>query len=704
MKKYLLFPLLYFSFSITLNAQGDLQWLQQISDVDDDIDTHQMCIDPAGNIYVGGSFDEQVASGSPTQPKFSGIPEAALNEQNGFIAKYNSAGARQWISKFGSPHSTTGYSPLAMTESGGFLYVVGSFQFSSSPGLDFDPGVGTTTHQSVASSGSDFFVSKYNTTTGALVWAYTGGSVGGGADLPRGVVVDNAGDIYVSGYVNNSGTPVDFDIKAGTAANANGTANVKQLYLVKYDANCNFIWRNNILNSSDNSGGSLTYDAVNNYIYMTGGVGKNAGGLNPKFPSVSGGLTTLNVNASDDGFVAKYNTSGDLQWVKNLAEGTSSNYFWSIDVDNTGNIYVGGVMQGTADFDPTGTRNLTSAGSLDASFAKYDANGNYLWAYRMGSASFGEACYDIRVTPSGKVMMAGAMYGMADYNPEGTGGAKNKGVNGSRYIFFGEYDTNFKYQWAHAIGPAPTGNNYANAATIDENDPLNPIYLWGYMGQGTTEDFDPNNAGGNYTATGTKDNGFLAKYSTSLTLPIKLLSFDASLNVNVVDLTWVTTSEINNDYFTIERSTSGFDFEPIGTISGAGNSNTILHYSFLDDNLPQNWELEGNTIYYRLKQTDFDGKYEYSKIIAVNTTENNLIRLHPNPTSGKLWIQINNDTKASLYLEIRNMLGQKVFTENKEENRKKYNKYIDLSKYGKGTYFLKVILGKEIQIKQIIVQ
>lgn len=94
-------------------------------------------------------------------------------------------------------------------------------------------------------------------------------------------------------------------------------------------------------------------------------------------------------------------------------------------------------------------------------------------------------------------------------------------------------------------------------------------------------------------------------------LPIELISFDASLNNNNVDLYWATASEYNNDFFTIERSTDGLNWEHVTIVSGAGNSTQRLDY-YIQDSRP----LSGIS-YYRLKQTDFDGAFEYSNIVSV---------------------------------------------------------------------------------------
>ena len=101
----------------------------------------------------------------------------------------------------------------------------------------------------------------------------------------------------------------------------------------------------------------------------------------------------------------------------------------------------------------------------------------------------------------------------------------------------------------------------------------------------------------------------------SWALPIELISFTGEEIDDYNFLKWITASEINNDFFTIEKSLDGINFEPLNNIDGAGNSTSILHYS-LTDNLP--YEIT----YYRLRQTDFNGIFKDSEIIAVTRSNN----------------------------------------------------------------------------------
>ncbi|WP_422007735.1 T9SS type A sorting domain-containing protein [Roseivirga pacifica] len=114
-------------------------------------------------------------------------------------------------------------------------------------------------------------------------------------------------------------------------------------------------------------------------------------------------------------------------------------------------------------------------------------------------------------------------------------------------------------------------------------------------------------------------------------LPITLVEFGAFKNENTVDLKWTTVSEENNQYFTIERNYTGLDeFETIGIISGAQNSDDLKSYVYKDASPYQ------GTNYYRLKQTDFNGSYTYSKVVSATiSTENKIdFNIYPNPSDG----------------------------------------------------------------------
>jgi hypothetical protein len=100
-------------------------------------------------------------------------------------------------------------------------------------------------------------------------------------------------------------------------------------------------------------------------------------------------------------------------------------------------------------------------------------------------------------------------------------------------------------------------------------------------------------------------------------LPVTLTNFEVNCNIEKVDIVWATQSEINNDYFVVEKSYDGQEFFELETISGAGNSNSPINYTATDNNT-------NTLVYYRLKQVDFDGTTSYSTIKTTNClTEGN---------------------------------------------------------------------------------
>ena len=143
-------------------------------------------------------------------------------------------------------------------------------------------------------------------------------------------------------------------------------------------------------------------------------------------------------------------------------------------------------------------------------------------------------------------------------------------------------------------------------------------------------------------------------------LPIELLTFTANPLDKFVMLNWETASEVDNAYFTIEKTKDGINFEYVTQVAGAGNSAERLYYAAVDS-----FPYPGLS-YYRLKQTDFDGKYSYSNLVPVNFTSevaSNYL-LYPNPVNnGLLNLSYVAQKKSTLVLTIYDMQGKVVATQ-----------------------------------------
>jgi hypothetical protein len=165
-------------------------------------------------------------------------------------------------------------------------------------------------------------------------------------------------------------------------------------------------------------------------------------------------------------------------------------------------------------------------------------------------------------------------------------------------------------------------------------------------------------------------------------LPIELLSFDAvTIDNRYVELVWQTSSETNNNYFTIERSKDGNTWEAIDQIDGAGTSNVLNNYVNVDKNPHQ------GVSYYRLKQTDYDELYTYSQIRSADiSNKESSIKVYPNPTSSSF--VLTGDDSELESIKITNMLGQDVTGSTIISKVEEAKYMIDLSQLNKGIYSL----------------
>ena len=175
-------------------------------------------------------------------------------------------------------------------------------------------------------------------------------------------------------------------------------------------------------------------------------------------------------------------------------------------------------------------------------------------------------------------------------------------------------------------------------------------------------------------------------------LPIELFKFDTELiNHEKVKLTWLTATEINNDYFTIERSSDGNNWDELSIVNGAGNSSQIIQY--------QEWDLRPlyGVSYYRLKQTDFDGELTYSSIKVVNNNVLSDIKLFPNPATVRLTVEFDGDLETEFF--VTNSMGQRVTSIIVVSGDKAY---VDVSQFPEGMYMLTVYRDGMVQHEKFV--
>lgn len=178
-------------------------------------------------------------------------------------------------------------------------------------------------------------------------------------------------------------------------------------------------------------------------------------------------------------------------------------------------------------------------------------------------------------------------------------------------------------------------------------------------------------------------------------LPIELRSWQVLCDQKKATLRWVTSSEINNDYFSIQRSNDAIKWSTIGTIAGAGNSNQSRYYSYEDVGYSD------ETLYYRLIQTDYDGTFKYTEIISVDCKNDNLLNavISPNPNTGRFVIS-GLKPEAKNKITIYDCLGELVL----ESAFFKNSIGIDLSEKPKGVYIVHVYSETESSVHKIIIE
>ncbi|MEM7161612.1 MAG: LamG-like jellyroll fold domain-containing protein [Bacteroidota bacterium] len=180
------------------------------------------------------------------------------------------------------------------------------------------------------------------------------------------------------------------------------------------------------------------------------------------------------------------------------------------------------------------------------------------------------------------------------------------------------------------------------------------------------------------------------------TLPVELISFESrAVDNSAVLHNWVTASEINNDYFSLERSKDGLNWEEIARIQGNGNSSSIQHYTCTDEHP------NATTLYYRLRQTDFDGSAEYVGNSIVHLEwDIPVLRAFPNPSNGLLTIELSPNSFENVIIELRDPVGALIYRSREISETSVWRKELFIDR--KGVFSISVKYGQE-RFNQLVV-
>jgi len=359
----LIFTFLFFQF-VELSAQG-FNWVSGIPNAGG----KAISTDAGGNSYVTGYFQGTAS--------FGAIQLISHGGDDIYIAKYDPTGFCLWAKDCGGIYHDLGYG--ISVDANGNSYITGTFQDIASFG-----------QFQLTSNGSwDIFIAKYDS-LGNCLWAKNAG--GAGDDESYAISVDPNGNSYITGSF--SGTAM-FGVTQLTC-NASW-----EFYLAKYDPNGNCLWAKQASGTSKDCGYGISSDASGN-SYVTGNFWTSA--TFGAFQLTSVGDQYLDI------FTAKYDPSGNCLWAKS-GGGIYHDYGSGISTDANGNSYVTGTYQENGTF--SGTQ-LPNNGSYDIVLLKYDPIGNLVWAKNMGGSGDDEGSA-VFVDAAGNSYLSGYFNGSAAF-------------------------------------------------------------------------------------------------------------------------------------------------------------------------------------------------------------------------------------------------------------------------------------------------
>ncbi len=459
--------------SVTVTAQNpNLQWVKSFGSTSNDGIT-SVITDASGNVYYSGTV-----SGSSDLDPGPGVTTFS----NGFLAKMDVSGNFMWA--------------IGLVQGGvlcfdpsGNICVSGVYWGT----FDFDPGAANYTLSSAG--GADVYVAKY-TIAGNFVWAASMG--GPSPDISEGVISDASGNLYTTGYFQGVS---DFDPSAATYT-LSSTGTSYNMFVSKLDAAGNFAWAKRMGGNGQTMPSGITIDAAGN-TYLTGGFSYTTD-LDP-------GPAIYSFTSSGGSFIEKLDVSGNFIWAKSLGGAGGG----AICMDAAGDICMTGRFANVVDFDPSvSTATLDAQGASRGFIAKYDANGNYIFAEGLFGSNT-TAANSITTDASNNIYLTGYLAGSCDMDP-GTG-SYSLTATAINDIFALKLNSSGNFVWAVSM----VGSLSYNSGNGISVTPSGDIFIGGSFTY--TVDFDPGAGTVNLTSNGS---------STSDAFILKLNGLSTSLRAN----------------------------------------------------------------------------------------------------------------------------------------------------------------------------
>lgn len=428
-----------------------------------------------------------------------------------YLAKYDPKGNNIWARNMGGSGTDMAYSNAVDRK--GNVYVTGYY---ASGTADFN--VGGNGGQISPIGLQDAFLAKYDN-DGRFLWAKSMG--GSGNDQGYMVATDSAGNVFVAGHF---ASPVAYFNPIGFGS-LNAIGGSQDVFLVKYDADGNYLWAKSMGGSGMEYCTGASVDLAGN-VYIAGRFASTTADFNI---GGTGGQVNNTGTTGYDAYVAKYDGSGNFQWVRVIGgSGNKDEQAYNVGVDPQGNSYtVGWFSSTTTGFQPQGssTGYNSTGGSFDCYIVKYDPSGVYQWTKTMGGTgddyAYAVAADDVgNVYVTGGVTKNGATPPRPDFNIGGTGGQTTDWL-GDRDAYLAKYDVNGNFEWVKLMG-GTNGDNGNSVAVSRSGNVFCTGYYWS-----TTADYNVGGTGGVInTVTSTATDAFLVMFGCNNT---SSSSFEAAI-------------------------------------------------------------------------------------------------------------------------------------------------------------------------------
>jgi len=177
-------------------------------------------------------------------------------------------------------------------------------------------------------------------------------------------------------------------------------------------------------------------------------------------------------------------------------------------------------------------------------------------------------------------------------------------------------------------------------------------------------------------------------------VPVELISFDGKINNKEIDLNWSTASEENNSHFEIEHSLNGRDFTYLGKVNGVGTTSEVQNYGFTDN------EATTGKNYYRLRQVDLDGAFEYSSIVTVTMRADAVIEVRPTMVTSLVQVMLEEGLTTEVALQIVDITGRQLQTATIAKGAVQFD--LEVSNLEKGAYFIQFNVAGEIITRRFV--